>query len=154
MISWFPTLLFSLHMTSAVLRRVYVCGVVSVYSWGSFHWWWLHGLKDGECTGSSRLLCWHRLQNRSAKWTHVLPSRPGTNYTDHSFTYQVIFWVYKTYNVFALQNDVCQVVLDSGHVVVSTSENGVRSQKTYNDDNSHYVAFYRNQDGYATLCFL
>lgn len=54
----------------------------------------------------------------------------------------------------SLQNDVCQVVLDSGHVVVSTTKNGVRSQKTYNDDNSHYVAFYRNRNGYATLCFL
>uniref|UniRef100_A0A8C1UB59 Laminin, alpha 5 n=1 Tax=Cyprinus carpio TaxID=7962 RepID=A0A8C1UB59_CYPCA len=49
------------------------------------------------------------------------------------------------------QSDRCQVLLDSGHVVVSTEKNGVRSQKTYNDDKSHYVAFYRNRDGYATL---
>lgn len=52
------------------------------------------------------------------------------------------------------QSDRCQVVLDSGHVVVSTEKNGVRSQKTYNDDNSHYVAFYRIGDGYATLCLI
>uniref|UniRef100_A0A9J8BJ37 Laminin subunit alpha-5 n=1 Tax=Cyprinus carpio carpio TaxID=630221 RepID=A0A9J8BJ37_CYPCA len=45
------------------------------------------------------------------------------------------------------QSDRCQVLLDSGHVVVSTEKNGVRSQKTYNDDKSHYVAFYRNRDG-------
>ncbi|XP_016088609.1 laminin subunit alpha-5-like [Sinocyclocheilus grahami] len=45
------------------------------------------------------------------------------------------------------QSDRCQVVLDRGHVVVSTEKNGVRSQKTYNDDNSHYVAFYRIRDG-------
>ncbi|XP_056106000.1 laminin subunit alpha-5 isoform X1 [Rhinichthys klamathensis goyatoka] len=45
------------------------------------------------------------------------------------------------------QNDVCQVVLDSGHVVVSAGNKGVKSQKTYNDDNSHYVAFYRNTNG-------
>lgn len=52
------------------------------------------------------------------------------------------------------QRERYQVVLDSGHVVVSTEENGVRSQKTYNDDNSHYVAFYRKGDGYATLCLI
>uniref|UniRef100_A0A671KLI3 Laminin subunit alpha-5-like n=1 Tax=Sinocyclocheilus anshuiensis TaxID=1608454 RepID=A0A671KLI3_9TELE len=52
------------------------------------------------------------------------------------------------------QSDRCQVVLDRGHVVVSTEKNGVRSQKTYNDDNSHYVAFYRIGDGYATLCLI
>ncbi|XP_051518234.1 laminin subunit alpha-5 [Myxocyprinus asiaticus] len=45
------------------------------------------------------------------------------------------------------QSDVCQVILDSGHVVVSAGKNEVRSQKSYNDDNSHYVAFYSNADG-------
>ncbi|XDV45701.1 hypothetical protein PO909_013751 [Leuciscus waleckii] len=45
------------------------------------------------------------------------------------------------------QSDVCQVALDSGHVVVSAGNKGVKSQKTYNDDNSHYVAFYRNTNG-------
>ncbi|XP_051961295.1 laminin subunit alpha-5-like [Xyrauchen texanus] len=45
------------------------------------------------------------------------------------------------------QSDVCQVILDSGHVVVSSGKNEVRSQKSYNDDYSHYVAFYSNTDG-------
>ncbi|XP_043080700.1 laminin subunit alpha-5 isoform X1 [Puntigrus tetrazona] len=45
------------------------------------------------------------------------------------------------------QSDRCQVALDDGHVVVSTEKYGVKSQKTYNDDNSHYVAFYRTGDG-------
>ncbi len=54
----------------------------------------------------------------------------------------------------SLQSKMYQVALDSGHVVVSTEKYGVRSQKTYNDDNSHYVAFYHNGDGYATLCLI
>lgn len=61
----------------------------------------------------------------------------------------------KQYNVcvcVSLQSDVCQVALDSGHVVVSAGNEGVKSQKTYNDDNSHYVAFYRNTNGCATVC--
>ncbi|XP_052396695.1 laminin subunit alpha-5-like [Carassius gibelio] len=45
------------------------------------------------------------------------------------------------------QSDVCQVVLKNGHVVVRAGNNEVSSQKTYNDDNSHYVAFYRTTDG-------
>lgn len=49
---------------------------------------------------------------------------------------------------------MCQVVLDSGHVVVSAGNKGVKSQKTYNDDNSHYVAFYRNTNGYATVRYI
>ncbi|TRY84024.1 hypothetical protein DNTS_013565, partial [Danionella cerebrum] len=41
------------------------------------------------------------------------------------------------------ENKVCQVLLDGGHVVVSTEGNQIKSRKTYNDDNSHYVALYR-----------
>uniref|UniRef100_A0A672MXZ0 Laminin, alpha 5 n=1 Tax=Sinocyclocheilus grahami TaxID=75366 RepID=A0A672MXZ0_SINGR len=45
------------------------------------------------------------------------------------------------------QSDVCQVVLSGGNVVVRAGNNEVTSQKTYNDDNSHYVAFYRTTEG-------
>ncbi|XP_057219104.1 laminin subunit alpha-5 isoform X1 [Triplophysa rosa] len=45
------------------------------------------------------------------------------------------------------QSAVCQVLLENGHIVISAGENEVRSQKTYNDDNSHYVAFYSNTTG-------
>ncbi len=80
----------------------------------------------------------------------------------HQGQVQITVWHIKSYFVYvnfnvklclflSPQSDRCQVVLDSGHVVVSTDKNGVRSQKTYNDDNSHYVAFYRIGDGYTTL---
>ncbi|XP_030624223.1 laminin subunit alpha-5 [Chanos chanos] len=45
------------------------------------------------------------------------------------------------------QNDVSQIFLDRGHVVVRAQNNEVRSEKTYNDDNSHYVAVYSNRNG-------
>uniref|UniRef100_A0A671KQZ1 Laminin subunit alpha-5 n=1 Tax=Sinocyclocheilus anshuiensis TaxID=1608454 RepID=A0A671KQZ1_9TELE len=45
------------------------------------------------------------------------------------------------------QSDVCQVLLSGGNVVVRAGNNEVSSLKTYNDDNSHYVAFYRTTEG-------
>ncbi|KAF7657013.1 hypothetical protein LDENG_00033110, partial [Lucifuga dentata] len=45
------------------------------------------------------------------------------------------------------QDGVCQVFLDKGHVVVRAGNGEIRTQKTYNDDNSHYVALYINING-------
>ncbi|XP_076132765.1 laminin subunit alpha-5 isoform X1 [Alosa pseudoharengus] len=42
---------------------------------------------------------------------------------------------------------VCQMFLDKGHVVVRAGNSQVKSQKPYNDDNSHYVALYSNTNG-------
>nr|XP_009294934.1 laminin subunit alpha-5 isoform X1 [Danio rerio] len=44
------------------------------------------------------------------------------------------------------KDNVCKVMLDNGHVLVSTDRKEVKSQKTYNDDNNHYVAVYRDQN--------
>ena len=46
-----------------------------------------------------------------------------------------------------VQDGVCQVFLYEGHVVVRVGNNEIRTQKTYNDDNSHYVAIYSNANG-------
>lgn len=51
--------------------------------------------------------------------------------------------------VFSPQSGVCQVQLKEGYVVVTAGKNEVRTQKTYNDENSHYVAFYSNMNGYS-----
>ncbi|XP_037396843.1 laminin subunit alpha-5 isoform X2 [Pygocentrus nattereri] len=45
------------------------------------------------------------------------------------------------------QDGMCQVFLEKGNLVVIAGEKEVRTQKTYNDDNSHYVAFYSNENG-------
>lgn len=45
------------------------------------------------------------------------------------------------------QDGVCQVFLHEGHVVVRAGNSEIKSQKTYNDDNSHYVAIYNNING-------
>ncbi|KAM9785933.1 laminin subunit alpha-5 [Neosynchiropus ocellatus] len=45
------------------------------------------------------------------------------------------------------KDGVCQVFLSDGHVVVRAGNSEVRTQKTYNDDNSHYVAIYNNLQG-------
>ncbi|XP_053704727.1 laminin subunit alpha-5 isoform X1 [Synchiropus splendidus] len=45
------------------------------------------------------------------------------------------------------KDGVCQVFLNDGHVVVRAGNSEVRTQKTYNDDNSHYVAIYNNLQG-------
>lgn len=47
-----------------------------------------------------------------------------------------------------LQDGVCQVFLDKGHVVVRAGNSEIRTQKTYNDENSHYLALYSNSKGY------
>ncbi|XP_063064918.1 laminin subunit alpha-5 isoform X2 [Engraulis encrasicolus] len=41
----------------------------------------------------------------------------------------------------------CRMFLDKGHVVIRVGNSEVKSQKTYNDDNSHYVAVYTNTNG-------
>lgn len=51
--------------------------------------------------------------------------------------------------VFSPQSGMCQVQLKEGHVVVTAGTKEVRTQKTYNDENSHYVAFYSNINGYS-----
>ncbi|KAM3872260.1 laminin subunit alpha-5 [Diretmus argenteus] len=45
------------------------------------------------------------------------------------------------------QDGVCQVFLDKGHVVVRAGNSEIKTQKTYNDDNSHYLALYSNTNG-------
>uniref|UniRef100_UPI0037E9B905 laminin subunit alpha-5 n=1 Tax=Semicossyphus pulcher TaxID=241346 RepID=UPI0037E9B905 len=45
------------------------------------------------------------------------------------------------------QDGVCQVFLNEGHVVVRAGNSEVKSLKTYNDDNSHYVSIYHNING-------
>ncbi|XP_066526408.1 laminin subunit alpha-5 isoform X2 [Hoplias malabaricus] len=42
---------------------------------------------------------------------------------------------------------VCQLLLDKGNVVVRAGNKEVRTLRTYNDDSSHYVAFYNNENG-------
>uniref|UniRef100_A0A8C9WEB0 Laminin, alpha 5 n=1 Tax=Scleropages formosus TaxID=113540 RepID=A0A8C9WEB0_SCLFO len=45
------------------------------------------------------------------------------------------------------QDGVCQVYLDKGHIVARSGKNQVKTQKTYNDANRHYVALYSNNKG-------
>nr|XP_057906923.1 laminin subunit alpha-5 isoform X1 [Doryrhamphus excisus] len=45
------------------------------------------------------------------------------------------------------KDGVCQVFLHEGHVVVRAGNSEVKTQKTYDDDNSHYVAVYNNING-------
>ncbi|KAJ3586856.1 hypothetical protein NHX12_013248, partial [Muraenolepis orangiensis] len=45
------------------------------------------------------------------------------------------------------QDGVCQVFLDKGHVVVRAGNTEVRTQRTFNDGNSHYVALYSDSSG-------
>lgn len=49
------------------------------------------------------------------------------------------------------QEGVCQVFLDKGYVVVRAGNSAVRTQKTYNDDNSHNIAIYSNVNGYDVI---
>uniref|UniRef100_A0AAV2LXJ7 Laminin subunit alpha-5 n=1 Tax=Knipowitschia caucasica TaxID=637954 RepID=A0AAV2LXJ7_KNICA len=42
---------------------------------------------------------------------------------------------------------VCQIFLNEGHVVVRAGNSQVKTQKTYNDDNTHYIAMYNNING-------
>ncbi|XP_024119648.2 laminin subunit alpha-5 isoform X2 [Oryzias melastigma] len=41
--------------------------------------------------------------------------------------------------------------LKGGHVVVNDTKTSIRTQKTYNDDNSHYIAIYNNAKGMRIL---
>lgn len=45
------------------------------------------------------------------------------------------------------QDGVCQVFLHEGHVVVRAGNGEIKTQKTYNDDNSHYISIYNNING-------
>ncbi|KAM4563209.1 laminin subunit alpha-5 isoform 2-T2 [Odontesthes bonariensis] len=45
------------------------------------------------------------------------------------------------------QEGICQAFLSAGHVVVRAGNNEIKTQKTYNDNNSHYVAIYNNANG-------
>ncbi|XP_059188801.1 laminin subunit alpha-5 isoform X2 [Centropristis striata] len=45
------------------------------------------------------------------------------------------------------KDGVCQVFLNEGHVVVRAGNAEIKTLKTYNDDNSHYVAIYNNING-------
>uniref|UniRef100_A0A8C2ZML6 Laminin subunit alpha-5 n=1 Tax=Cyclopterus lumpus TaxID=8103 RepID=A0A8C2ZML6_CYCLU len=45
------------------------------------------------------------------------------------------------------QDGVFQVFLHEGHVVVRAGNSEIKTQKTYNDDNSHYIALYNNING-------
>ncbi|KAG9332520.1 hypothetical protein JZ751_014618 [Albula glossodonta] len=49
------------------------------------------------------------------------------------------------------QDGVCQVLLEKGHVVVRSRGKEVKTQKTYNDDNSHYVTFYSDSRGLRVM---
>ncbi|XP_051914619.1 laminin subunit alpha-5 isoform X3 [Hippocampus zosterae] len=45
------------------------------------------------------------------------------------------------------KDGICQVFLNEGHVVVRAGNTEVKTQKTYNDNNIHYVAIYNNING-------
>ncbi|XP_037333672.2 laminin subunit alpha-5 isoform X2 [Pungitius pungitius] len=45
------------------------------------------------------------------------------------------------------QDGVCQVLLQEGRVIVRAGDREIKTQKTYNDDNSHYIALYNNING-------
>ncbi|KAM6924368.1 laminin subunit alpha-5 [Xenentodon cancila] len=49
------------------------------------------------------------------------------------------------------QEGICQVFLHEGHVVVSAGNDEIKTQKTYNDGNTHYVAVYINTNGIRLL---
>lgn len=48
-----------------------------------------------------------------------------------------------------MQDGVCQVFLYDGQVVVQAGNSEIKTQKTYNDDSSHYIAIYNNVNGYV-----
>ncbi|XP_034550802.1 laminin subunit alpha-5 [Notolabrus celidotus] len=45
------------------------------------------------------------------------------------------------------QDGACRVFLNEGYVVVRAGNSEIKTQKTYNDDNSHYVSIYNNNNG-------
>lgn len=46
-----------------------------------------------------------------------------------------------------MQDGVCQVFLHDGFVVVRAGNSEIKTLKTYNDDNTHYVSIYNNING-------
>lgn len=46
-----------------------------------------------------------------------------------------------------VQDGLCQVFLKEGHVVVRAGDGEIKTHKTYNDDNSHYVSIYNDNNG-------
>lgn len=46
-----------------------------------------------------------------------------------------------------VQDGVCQVFLHDGYVVVRAGNSEIKTLKTYNDDNTHYVSIYNNING-------
>lgn len=41
--------------------------------------------------------------------------------------------------------------LHEGHVVVRAGNSEIKTQKTFNDDNTHYVSIYSNVNGWVVL---
>ncbi|XP_061781861.1 laminin subunit alpha-5 isoform X2 [Nerophis lumbriciformis] len=73
-----------------------------------------------------------------------IPTLRNNFYFSFSFTSQ------KKDGLMFLHQDkegVCQVFLQEGHLVVRAGNSQVRSEKTYHDDNIHYVAVYNNNNG-------
>uniref|UniRef100_A0A671Z2E7 Laminin, alpha 5 n=1 Tax=Sparus aurata TaxID=8175 RepID=A0A671Z2E7_SPAAU len=52
-----------------------------------------------------------------------------------------------------VQDGLCQVFLKEGHVVVRAGNSEIKTQKTYNDDNSHYVSIYNDNNGSVSRVF-
>ncbi|XP_054881817.1 laminin subunit alpha-5-like, partial [Poeciliopsis prolifica] len=50
-----------------------------------------------------------------------------------------------------LLDGICQVSLQKGNVVLRVNNSEVKTQKTYNDNNSHNVAFYISRSGFYLL---
>lgn len=56
--------------------------------------------------------------------------------------------IFLMFFIFACAQDgVCQVLLLDGHVVVRAGNSQIKTLKTYNDDNSHYVSMYNDING-------
>lgn len=100
----------STYYFSCIKTHVFVClCCVLGHSWGSFYWWRLPGHENGQRTRSFRqLLCWHWLQNRSAKRAHVLPPIPGANYTIYTIIW---FGHIKSYFMYNLYFKRCLLVI-------------------------------------------
>lgn len=115
----------------------------------SFLWSELPGfVRERRSYPQKQLLCKLQLQNRAEGWTHVLPPRSGR--TTFLFVSRLLLEQGFIRSVFlSVQEGVCQVFLYDGHVVVRAGNSEIKTQKTYNDDNSHYISIYNNMNGYA-----
>uniref|UniRef100_A0A8C4DLR4 Laminin subunit alpha-5 n=1 Tax=Dicentrarchus labrax TaxID=13489 RepID=A0A8C4DLR4_DICLA len=71
-----------------------------------------------------------------------IPSLRNNFYTSFSFRTEQ-----KEGLMFYHHDQVGPVFLHEGHVVVRAGNSEIKTQKTYNDDNSHYVAIYNNING-------